>query len=139
MLLLQGVDNVRELSYELSISNNVSNWSRIGLGHGSRILQPDLKMESLDTGGSADEIMEYSDRLNFWIDTRKTSDEKAVEGAFLTAVGKEALTLLNTFDLSPNLKARFRRRNLRGTFAPCRACRVQTGRTGEIARTDAKS
>ncbi len=95
-------------------------------------------MDSLDVDGSADEVKEYSDRLNFWIDTRKTNDEKAIEGAFLTAVGKEALTLLKNVDLPPNLKARFHCRNLRGTTAPCRACQVQTGRTGEIAHTSAK-
>ncbi len=42
------------------------------------------------------EISEYTDGFNFWIDTRETSDDKAIKGAFLTAVGKEAFTLLKT-------------------------------------------
>ncbi len=58
-------------------------------------------MESLDTGGSTHEIKEYIDRLNFCIDTRKTSDEKAIEGAFFTAIGKEALTLLKRTSIFP--------------------------------------
>ncbi len=45
---------------------------------------------------SADEIGEYIDRLNFWIDTRETSDDKAIKVAFLSAVGKEAFTLMKT-------------------------------------------
>ncbi len=47
---------------------------------------------------SADEISEYIDKFNFWIDTRETSDDKAIKGAFLTAVGKEAFTLLKTLE-----------------------------------------
>ncbi len=39
---------------------------------------------------TADEIAEYIDWLNFWIDTKETRDDKAIKGAFLTAVGKEA-------------------------------------------------
>ncbi len=54
----------------------------------------DLKLENLDVNSSADEIGEYVDRFNFWIDTRETSDDKAIKGAFLTPVGKEAFTLL---------------------------------------------
>ncbi len=53
-------------------------------------------MENLDVNSSADEITEYIDRFNFWIDTKETSDDKAIKGAFLTAVGKEAFTLLKT-------------------------------------------
>ncbi len=34
--------------------------------------------------------------FKIWIDTRETSDDKANKGAFLTAVGKEAFTLLKT-------------------------------------------
>ncbi len=34
--------------------------------------------------------------FNFWIDTRGTSDEKAIKGSFLTAAGKEAFSLLRT-------------------------------------------
>ncbi len=52
------------------------------------------KLENLDVNSSADEIAEYIDR--FWIDTKETSDDKAIKGAFLTAVGKEAFTLLKT-------------------------------------------
>ncbi len=51
------------------------------------------KLENLDVNSSADEITEYIDRFNFWIDTKETSDDKAIKGAFLTAVGKEAFTL----------------------------------------------
>ncbi len=35
-------------------------------------------------------------KLNVWIDTRGTSDEKAIKGAFPTAVGKEAFTPLRS-------------------------------------------
>ncbi len=42
------------------------------------------------------QVFEYIDRFNFWIDTRGTSDEKAVKGPCLGAVGKEAFTLLRT-------------------------------------------
>ncbi len=56
----------------------------------------DPKLENLDVNSSADEIAEYIDRFNFWIDTKETSVDKAIKGAFLTAVGKEAFTLLKT-------------------------------------------
>ncbi len=56
----------------------------------------DPKLESLEANMSADEISEYIDRFNFRIDTRETIDDKAIKGAFLTVVGKEALTLLKT-------------------------------------------
>ncbi len=49
-------------------------------------------LENLDVNGSADEIGEYIDRFNFWIDIRETSDDKAI----LMAAGKEAFTLLKT-------------------------------------------
>ncbi len=45
---------------------------------------------------SPDEIAEYIDRFNFWIDTKETSDDKAIKGVFLTAVGKEPFTVLKT-------------------------------------------
>ncbi len=45
---------------------------------------------------SADEIGEYIDRFYFWIVIRETSDDKDIKGAFLTAVGKEAFTLMKT-------------------------------------------
>ncbi len=54
------------------------------------------ELENVDVNSSADEIAEYIDRFNFWIDTKDTSDEKAIKGAFLTAVGKEAFALLKT-------------------------------------------
>ncbi len=56
----------------------------------------DPQLENLDVNMSADEISEYIDRFNFRIDTRETSVDKAIKGAFLTAVGKEAFTLLKT-------------------------------------------
>ncbi len=54
------------------------------------------KLENLDVNSSADEIAEYKDRFNFWIDTKETGDDKAIKGAFLTAVVNEAFTLLKT-------------------------------------------
>ncbi len=38
----------------------------------------DLKLENLDTNGSADEQAGYIDQYNFWVDTRETSDENAI-------------------------------------------------------------
>ncbi len=35
------------------------------------------KLDNLDVNSSADEIAEYIDRFNFWIDTKETSDDKA--------------------------------------------------------------
>ncbi len=52
----------------------------------------------------ADEIGEYIDRSNFWIDTRETSDDKFIKGAFLTAVEKEAFTLLKTLVYTKTLR-----------------------------------
>ncbi len=52
----------------------------------------DPKLECLDINCSADEAAEYIDRFDFWIDTRGTSDAKAIEGAFLTAVEKDAFS-----------------------------------------------
>ncbi len=49
----------------------------------------DPKLENVDGNSSPDEIAEYRDRFNFWIDTKETSDDKAIKGAFPTAVGKE--------------------------------------------------
>ncbi len=54
------------------------------------------KLENLDVNSFADEIAEYIDRFNFWIGTKETSDDKAIKDAFLTAVEKEAFTLLKT-------------------------------------------
>ncbi len=54
------------------------------------------KLKNQDVNSSADEIVKYIDRFNFWIDTKETSDDKTIKGAFLTAVGKEAFTLLKT-------------------------------------------
>ncbi len=56
----------------------------------------DPKLECLDINCSAGEVAEYIDRFNFWVDTRGTSDEKAIKGAFLTLVGKDAFALLRT-------------------------------------------
>ncbi len=55
----------------------------------------DPKLESLNINCSADDVADYIDRFNFWIDTRGTSDEKAIKGN-LTAVGKDAFSLLRT-------------------------------------------
>ncbi len=46
-----------------------------------RIMDP--KLECLDPNCSADDVTKYIDWFNFWIDTRGTSDEKAINGAFL--------------------------------------------------------
>ncbi len=48
-------------------------------------MDPELECPNINC--SADEVAEYIDRFNFWIDTRGTSDEKAIKGVFLTAVG----------------------------------------------------
>ncbi len=56
----------------------------------------DPKLENLVVNMSPDEILEYIDRFNFWIDTRETRDDKAIKGAFLNLVGKEVFTLLKT-------------------------------------------
>ncbi len=53
----------------------------------------DPKLECLDIICSADEVAEYINQFNFWIDTRGTSDEKAIRGAFLKAVEKGAFTI----------------------------------------------
>ncbi len=45
----------------------------------------DPKFENLDVNSSVDEIAEYIDGFNFKIDTKETSDDKAIKGAFLTA------------------------------------------------------
>ncbi len=47
----------------------------------------DPKLENFGVNSSADEIVEDIDRFIFWIDTKETSDDKAIKGAFLTAVG----------------------------------------------------
>ncbi len=62
------------------------------------------KLENLDVNSSADEIAEYINRFNFWIDTKETSDDKAIKGAFPTAVGKEAFTLLKTLAYPKTLR-----------------------------------
>ncbi len=49
----------------------------------------DPQLENLDVNMSADEIGEYIDRFNFRIDTREASVDKAIKGAFLTAVGRK--------------------------------------------------
>ncbi len=61
-------------------------------------------MENLDVNSSADEIGEYIDRFNFSIDIRETRDDKAIKGAFLMAVEKEAFTLLKTLVYTTTLR-----------------------------------
>ncbi len=56
----------------------------------------DPKLESLRINCLVDKVAENIVRLNYWIDTRESSDAKAIKGAFLTAVGKEAFTPLRT-------------------------------------------
>ncbi len=56
----------------------------------SRASNMDPKLECLNINCSADEVADYIDRFNFWIDTRGMGDEKAIKGTFLTAVGKYA-------------------------------------------------
>ncbi len=41
----------------------------------------DPKMENLDVNMPAADIGEYIDRFESWIDTRETSDDKAIKGA----------------------------------------------------------
>ncbi len=67
----------------------------------------DPKLENLDINGSSDEITECIEKFNFWVGTRETCDEKVIEGAFLTAVGKETVTLLKTLVY---VKVRFHRK-----------------------------
>ncbi len=65
-------------------------WAKIGTTRvASRIMDP--KQECLNNYWSADEVAEYIDRFNFWIDTRGTSDEKAIKGAFLKRSGRTYL------------------------------------------------
>ncbi len=64
----------------------------------------DPKLECLNINCSADEVAEYIDRFNFWIDTRGTSEEKTIKGTFITAFGKEALSLLRTLVYSKTLR-----------------------------------
>ncbi len=54
----------------------------------------DPNLECLGINCSAAELAEYIDRFNFWIDTRGTCDEKAINGAILMAVRKETYILL---------------------------------------------
>ncbi len=54
----------------------------------------DPKLECLNINCSAHKVAEYINRFNFWIDTKGTSDEKAIKGAFLMAVGKDVFSLL---------------------------------------------
>ncbi len=51
-----------------------------------------LKIEDIEVNFSADDVAEYINRLNSWINTRGQSDEKALKGGFLTTVLKETLT-----------------------------------------------
>ncbi len=51
-----------------------------------------MRMFSLTSAGltaflfSHDKRAEYIDRINFWIDTSDTSDEKPIKGAFLMVI-----------------------------------------------------
>ncbi len=56
------------------------------------------KLENLDANMSADEILEYIERFN------SGDDLAVIKGAFLTAVGREALTLLKPVGLPPNIE-----------------------------------
>ncbi len=66
----------------------------------------DPKLENLNVNGSADEITEYIDWFNFWIDTNEASYKKAIKGPFLAAVRKK------TFALPQNPKRCFHSRKL---------------------------
>ncbi len=87
----------------------------------------DSKLESLGINGSTDELAEYINRFNFWIDTTGTSDEEAIEGAFLTAVRREAATLLRTLVYPINLKGSLNRRTSRSISAKRQASPFLTG------------
>ncbi len=45
-------------------------------------------MENLDVNSSDDEIAEYIGRFNFCIDTKETSDDKAIKGAYSNPMEK---------------------------------------------------
>ncbi len=64
----------------------------------------DPKLKIPDINCSANEVAGCIDRFKFWIDTTGTSEEKAIEGAFLTTVGKEAFNLLRTLFYSKTLR-----------------------------------
>ncbi len=66
-----------------------------------------MKLESLNINGSVDEIIEYVDQFNSWMDTRGTSNEKPITDAFLTTVGKEQFTLLRTLVYFGQLRCQF--------------------------------
>ncbi len=58
----------------------------------------DCKKEAgICMNGLAGKIIDYCDRFHLCIDARGTGDEKAMRGAFLTVVRKEALTMLRKF------------------------------------------
>ncbi len=48
------------------------------------------KLECLNINCPADEVAEYFDRFNFWIDTRGTSDEKTIKGEFVVRIQQQA-------------------------------------------------
>ncbi len=70
----------------------------------------------------------------FWLDTRGTSDERAIKGAFLTAVGKEAFTLLRTLFYPKTLRDASIA-DIQETFLR----HVRPSRTGEVSHTDLES
>ncbi len=93
----------------------------------------DPTLENLDINGSSDEITECIEKFNFWIGTRESCDEKAIEGAFLTAVGKETVTLLKTLAY---VKVRFHRKN---NSASRQAYSVRIRRTDKVSQFDPQS
>ncbi len=69
----------------------------------------DPKLENFKINGSVDAIIEYMDRFNFWIDTRETSEEKAIKGAFLMTIENVAVTLIKTLMQVPHQLCLFQR------------------------------
>ncbi len=98
----------------------------------------DPKLENLDVSSSADDIGEYVDRFNFWIDTRETSDDKAIKGSFLTFGRKGSICLTENVGLPLNVEGRFHHRNTRNTSASCKACPVRIRRSCKISYIDPK-
>ncbi len=83
------------------------------------------KLERLSINCSAEKLAAYIDRFYFWIDTRTKSDEKAIKGVFLSAVGKKTFTLLRTLENTKTLTDSVTRQT----------SSVRNGRTGEVSYT----
>ncbi len=79
------------------------------------------KLENLDVNMSADEIAEYIDRFNFWVDTKETSDDRAITGG-----RKGSIYLTESAGLSQNSEGRFYHRNKRSTSISYQACPILT-------------